>query len=213
LKPSDHFEDGSPNPARTSPLDPPTFDSEFGSRNGASDSNSSRADEVNETTGSGSSSGLIQSLFGFVEDILGSVNGLKAVYADRIRLSVRRTIVQAILGAGVAVCAVVWLGAAALATFRGMCGGFTALSDGREWLGDLTGGLFALALAALAGWLYLRLDARRELSRLRTKYERIRNAHATNDDTAATADDGGSIARSRRSAGDPEDRGLGAALG
>ncbi len=149
---------------------------------------------MNPSAGSGSVGGLIQILLGFVEETLGSANGLKEVYADRIRLSVRRTIVQAVLGAGAAICAAVWLGAAALATFRGVCGGLTALMGGREWLGDLAGGLFALALAAAAVALYLRLNVRRELTRLRAKYEGIRNAHSTNHDTAAPAEDGGSVA-------------------
>ena len=116
------------------------------------------------------------------------------MYSDRARLSVRRTLVQAAIGAGVAVCTVVWLGAAALAVLRGACGGLTALWGGREWLGDLTGGLLALTLAASAIALHLRLSTRRDFRRLKAKYERMRNEHSKDHDTAAPAGNGRGVA-------------------
>jgi hypothetical protein len=97
------------------------------------------------------------------------------VYSDRVRMSLRRKIVQAAIGAGVAGFMAIWLGIAALALFRGASGGFTVLWSGREWLGDLTAGLLAIGLAAGAGALHLRLSARRDLARLQAKYEDIRN--------------------------------------
>lgn len=116
----------------------------------------------------------------FVEDLIGSTNGLIEIYADRMRLSVRRKMLQVAIGVAAAVCAVIWLGAAALATFRGLCGGLTSLWGGREWLGDLTGGLLALTLVAVAVAIHLRLSTRREISRLKAKYERIRNEQNKN---------------------------------
>jgi hypothetical protein len=147
---------------------------------------------VEGDSASATSRGLIQVLFQFVEEIIGSADSLIEVYADRIRLSVRRTMVQAVIGASLAVCAAVWLGAAALAILRGVCGGLTALWSGREWLGDLTGGVLALALAAGAAAFYLRLSSRRELQRLRAKYERIRTQHS--QDPSAPSENGGGTA-------------------
>ena len=168
----------------------------------------------NESSAAASSrSGLIQPLFQLVEEIIGAAHGLIEVYADRARLSVQRVVVQAVIGAGAAVCAAIWLGAAALATLRGACGGLTALWGGREWLGDLTGGLLALVLAASAVALVLRLSSRRELARLKAKYERIQDDHGKNHDTASPTGDGKGVPGARGSAGDPEDLGHGAAPG
>jgi hypothetical protein len=131
----------------------------------------------------------------FIEDIIGSTDSLIEVYSDRVRLSVRRRIVQVAIAAGAAVCAAVWLGAAALATLRGVCGGLTTLWGGREWLGDLTGGLLALALAAGAVALYLRSSSRRALERMKAKYERIRNEHGQEHDPGSSTEDSGGVAR------------------
>ena len=111
-------------------------------------------------------------------EIFGSARSLIEVYSDRMRLSLRRKFVHAVALLLAAACAVVWLGAATLATLRGVCGGFTALFDGRAWQGDLAGGLLALSLAALAAVIYQRSFARRELERLKAKYGRIRNEHS-----------------------------------
>ena len=140
--------------------------------------------------------GVFEVLSRFAEELLGSANGLLEVKTDRIRLSVRRTIVKVALASAAAVCAALWLGAAALAALRGLCGGFAALWGGREWLGDLCGGVLALALGAGVAALLLKLDARRELIRLEAKYEHIRNK-------AGPSEDGGAAARSRGGAGDP----------
>ena len=134
--------------------------------------------------------GWTRVLLRFVEEIVGSADSLVEVTSDRIRLSVRRTIVRVAIGAGAAVCAAVWLGAAALAVLRGVCGGFAAAFGGREWLGDLTGGLFALALTAVAVAIHLRLSSRRELRRLMAKYERIRNEHGQHEHVATPARSG-----------------------
>ena len=75
---------------------------------------------------------MIGTLLEFVQEAIGSADSLMEVYADRIRVSVRRKLVHAVLATCAAVCAAVWLGAAALAVLRGVCGGFTALWGGRE---------------------------------------------------------------------------------
>ena len=190
MKILDEFVAGFRNHARTSSGRSPGND--FESRHGESGDDRPKvpADEAEEHSASASSRGLIQILFRFVEEIIGSADSLIEVYSDRIKLSVRRTMVQAVVGAGAAVCAAVWLGASALAIVRGACGGLATLWGGREWLGDLTGGVLALAFAAGAVALYLRLSSRRELGRLRAKYERIRNEHNHDQDTASPAGDG-----------------------
>jgi hypothetical protein len=177
LKASDEFVAGSPNHARASSHHPPGSDSESGLGGSGEDASAARAP-----------SGLIHGLIRFVEEIVGSADGLVEVYADRMKQSVRRTIVQAGLGACAAVCAIVWLGAATLATLRGLCGGLAALWGGREWLGDLTGGALACALAGCAIALGLRLSSRRTFRRLKAKYERIQNESIQNNVSASPAD-------------------------
>lgn len=194
MKVPNDFAAGAPSHSRTSSHDSPGHDSESRLGGNVDDPSESRSDEAGRRAGSGSSQGLIQILLQFVEESIGSANTLIEVYADRVRLSVRRTIVHAAIATGVAVCTAVWLGAAALAILRGVCGGLTTLWGGREWLGDLTGGFLALALAAGAIALYRRLSSRRELGRLKAKYERIRNEHTENHDTASPAGDGGGAA-------------------
>lgn len=153
------------------------------------------------------SGGVLDILARFIEALAGSADGLIEVHADRIRLSVRRKVVQAALAAAAALCGGIWIGAAALATLRGLCGGLASLWGGRVWLGDLSGGLLALALAAGGVALFLRTSSRREFERLKNKYEGIRNKH-----DAAASNDGGTP-RSGGGAGDPEDHGVGAQHG
>lgn len=186
MKVSDDFVVG----ARSSSHDSPGPDSESGSGAVGSGTAASHADEAEGPATSGSSSGLIDILFRFVEEIVGSADALIEVYADRAKLSMRRALVQAALAAGVAVCATIWLGAATLAIVRGLCGGFTTLWEGREWLGDLSGGLLALVLAAGAIALHLRMSSRRDLRRLKAKYERIGHERSQNHDAPSPASDG-----------------------
>lgn len=149
---------------------------------------------------------LFEELLEFVDSTLASANGLIQVQADRLRLSVRRRIVTAAIAAAAALCAAIWLGAAVLATLRGLCGWFTVLSGGREWLGDLCGGVFALLLAAGALALGLKLYERREILRLEAKYERIRSTSRAGDEPEKPPEDGGAAARSGAGAGDPAHR-------
>lgn len=121
---------------------------------------------------------LSQALLKAGAEIVGSANSLIEVYSDRVRLSLRRKFTHAAIFLLAAAAAVVWLGAASLATLRGVCGGFTALFGGRAWQGDLVGGLLALLLSALAVVIYQRSFARGELARLKTKYAHIRNEHS-----------------------------------
>jgi hypothetical protein len=190
VKASEEFLAGSTGPARTSSREPTSPGSGSGLDSSARDPSGTHADEAGDRAASASSDGLVDIVFRFVQEVIGSADSLIEVYADRIRLSVRRTMVQAVIGAGAAICAAVWLGAASLAILRGVCGGLTALFDGRAWLGELTGGLLALALTAGAAALYLRLSSRRELARLKAKYERIRNENSQSHETATPAGDG-----------------------
>jgi hypothetical protein len=157
--------------------------------------------------------GLLELLVRLAEDSLASVNGLIEVQTDRIRLGARRMIVKVVLASAAALCASLWLGAAALATLRGLCGGFTALWGGREWLGELCGGALALLLAAVAAALILRLSTRRELIRLEAKYERIRNEPGRSNDPKIPSPDSGAAARSRGSPGVPAHQRSAAARG
>lgn len=125
------------------------------------------------------------SVRGFVrcfEELFAAAEGLVEIQADRARLSLRRTIVKAVVAVGVAASAIVWLGVAAYATVRGICGGLTELWGGRAWLGELTGGVLALAIVGGGYALYTRLSARRELERLQAKYERMRNGPERQDE-------------------------------
>lgn len=60
-------------------------------------------------------------------EIYGGGNALLEVYADRVRMSVRRTIVQIAIGVGATVGTAIGLAATVLAILRGACGGFTGL--------------------------------------------------------------------------------------
>jgi hypothetical protein len=140
-------------------------------------------------------SGVFDALARCAEELLASANGLIEVETDRVRHSVRQTIVRVALATAAAICAGLWLGAASLATLRGLCGGFAALWGGSEWLGDLCGGALALTLGAGVVALHLKLAARRECNRLEAKYEQIRNK-------AGTSDDGGAAARQGAGTGD-----------
>lgn len=129
----------------------------------------------------GARGGWIEVLTRFVEEAFASASGLIEVKADRMRLTLRRTIVKVVLATSAAICASFWLGAAALATVRGLCGWITALAGGRAWLGELGGGLLALLLAAGGCALFLKSSERRERVRLEAKYERIRKTSLPKD--------------------------------
>ena len=170
---SDHAQTPSPNS--------PAPDSRTRPGENGGDASESQADEFERSPAPGSVR-RIEILLRLVEEVHGSSPRLIEVYAGRTRPSVRRTIVQASIGACVAVCGWLWVGAATLATLRGVRGGLTAVWSGREWLGDLTGGALALALAASAIGLHLRLSSRREVRRSLTKHERNRNERDRNQD-------------------------------
>ncbi|MCE9595311.1 MAG: hypothetical protein K8S98_14075 [Planctomycetes bacterium] len=183
MKVSDDFAAGGPNPSRATSREFPDA-APAAANDGEEAKNGAPAART----------GILELLLGFVDETVGSADGLIAIYADRARLAVRRKIVQAVVGGAVGVCAVLWLGAAALAIFRGACGGLTVFWGGREWLGDLTGGLLVLIVASSAIAIHLRLSSRREFRRLKAKYERIRNEHDQQHASAPTADDRGGIA-------------------
>jgi hypothetical protein len=132
--------------------------------------------------------GLGEITANFVEEALASVSRLLDIYGERARLAVRRSIVRMALGAMVAVCALIWLGAATLTTLRGLCGGVADLS-GRPWVGDLVGGALALLLVAGAVALATHIAERRELKRLEAKHGPNASELGGGSDDA-TAEDG-----------------------
>jgi hypothetical protein len=178
LKISDEFGAGSPDHARSSAQHSPGLDSESGRGGRAADRSGKPAQEEQGNGASGPGGGVTEILAKFVEEISSSVGGLIDVYSERARLSVRRAIARVAIGLCVAVCASVWLGASSLAILRGICGGLTTFWGGREWMGDLTGGLIVLMLVTGAIALHLSMSSRRELARLRTKYEQVENEHS-----------------------------------
>lgn len=153
---------------------------------------------------SGADPGPVEILSRLIEELAGSADALIEVYSDRVKHSVRQRFVRAWIVAGVAVFTAFVLAAAALATVRGIQGGFTALWGGREWLGDLTGGLLAVVAVAGVTAARLRWSANRELERLKVKYERDRNRETSDQerDREAPSAIGGSTAGSAGSVGD-----------
>lgn len=147
------------------------------------------------------------------EELRHSAGGLLEVQADRLRLSARSALVRAALGAGLCSCALAWLVAATLAILRGLRGGLTQLWGGREWLGDLSSGLVALALAAGVLALHLHLPTRRELQRLKAKYERMGSNSGETHDPLHSAENGARAPRPGGGAGAPATGGNGAAHG
>ena len=189
---SNDFVDGPPSPSRTPPLDGSGHDTEWrpDRSGGESSAGATNGSPRPEDTSVGED--FVRSAVRLFEELFRSADGLIEVYADRLRLSVRRTLVQVVLGATLGVCAAVWLGTAAWATVHGLCAALGTLWGGRAWLGDLTGGALGLLLAGGGIALGLRLSARRELAGLRAKYERIRSTSEEQDQGArAAGDDGG----------------------
>lgn len=141
--------------------------------------------------GASADDGLVQSVVRCFAEVFAASEGLVEVHADRARSSLRRAIVKAIVGAGLAVTAVVWVCTAAFAAVRGACGGLTELWGGRVWLGELSGGLLALAFAAGAFALHSWWTSRREFAHLNSKYERMRNERERQDEPEIPAPLGG----------------------
>jgi hypothetical protein len=132
--------------------------------------------------------------FAFLESTGGAVSSLAGIYGDRLRASTRETIWKLAIAAVAGVAALLWIGSATLAAVRGLCGAVTLLSGGEVWLGDLAGGLLALALAAGAVVAAARWSDRRELRALELKYGK----HDTNGAGANTS----AVPRSPATAGD-----------
>ncbi len=155
--------------------------------------------------------GWLDVLFESVEAVAASVGRLIEVQADRVRLSVQRSMVKTAIGGAAALGAAVWVVAGTLALLRGICGGLAALSGGRAWLGDLAGGALALGSVIAVVALGSQAWSRRELRRLEAKYERKsdeRRAAGHGDDEG---ENGGGAPRPRAGAVGADDRGRGAA--
>lgn len=133
----------------------------------------------------------------------------------RTRWAIARTGLAALLGA-------VLVGSGALYFARGLAGTLAALFGPRPWLGELGAGLLLLALVAGGMALVMAREERREIARLRRKYEhkhehdgpgtehRTAQEHEHEDrrgtDSEDRSEDGGAAARTRasRGAGGPE---------
>ena len=116
---------------------------------------------------------LVSNATRYVKELAASAKQMLEIQAERKKLALRRGLMKAALGVVALVAVVAWLGAAIGATVRGLCTGLAVLFDGRQWLGDLVGGLLALALLAGAVALVLRRSARKDLERLEEKYGRL----------------------------------------
>jgi hypothetical protein len=116
---------------------------------------------------------LVSNATRYVKELAASAKQMLEIQAERKKLALRRGLMKAAVGVVALVAVVAWLGAAIGATVRGLCTGLAVLFDGRQWLGDLVGGLLALALLAGAVALALRRSARKDLERLEEKYGRL----------------------------------------
>jgi hypothetical protein len=114
--------------------------------------------------------GVTEVLLAFLENTGGAVTSLADVYGDRLRTTTRETIWKLGVAAIAGVAMLLWIGSATLAAGRGLCGAVTFLSGGEAWLGDLAGGLLALALAAGAIAAVERWSKRNQLQALELKY-------------------------------------------
>ena len=142
---------------------------------------------------------LVSNATRYVKDLAASAKQMLEIQAERKKLALRRGLMKAALGIVALVAVAAWLGAAISATVRGLCTGLAVLFDGRVWLGDLVGGLLALALLAGAVAFALRQSARKDLERLEEKYGRIP------DDEPA--EDAGRVPQPGRSGDAPADLG------
>lgn len=132
-------------------------------------------------------------------ETIGHARVLASVQSERAKLGVRRTVEVAAIAMIVALAAValaiagVWLFASGLAE------GLTELFDGRAWLGRLAAGVLLLGGLACATWLARATIERKEIARLRKKYEEMeRNGLAPFGRAASGAPvsaDGGGAAR------------------
>jgi hypothetical protein len=123
------------------------------------------------------------------QEIVSSGRILIEVRKDRLRLRVRRVLMYSVGIAAVSLGMALWIGSAALATVRGLCGAVTAWSGGDVWFGDLFGGVLALVLAALAAATVAFLVSRREWKLAKVKYEKIRSGLADDSEAGASAPD------------------------
>jgi hypothetical protein len=139
--------------------------------------------------------GVTEVFFAFLESTGGAVSSLVDIYGDRLRTSTKETMWKVGIAIVGGVAALLWIGSATLAAVRGLCGAVASLLGGEAWLGDLIGGLLALALAAGAMAAAARWSRSKQLRSLELKYGK----HDTNDAGADTTGVPGSPA----AVGDP----------
>lgn len=138
--------------------------------------------------------GMTESLSAFLESANGAVSALADIYGDRLRTTTKATLRKSVIAAVAGVVMLLWIGSATLAAVRGLCGAVTYLSGGKAWLGDLAGGLFALALVAGGLAAATRWSDRKQLRALENKYGK--------HDTNGTSADATAVPRSPAGVGD-----------
>jgi hypothetical protein len=87
--------------------------------NGSVRPRAKREAESPAATHAPSSSGAVDTLARFVEDLGNSASRLFEVYSDRTRLSLRQSFQRMAIGAAFGACAGIWVGASTLAVLRG----------------------------------------------------------------------------------------------
>jgi hypothetical protein len=121
-----------------------------------------------------------------VEDLAASWWSRVELKVERTKVAARRSAVRVAIFAAAAVAGLVWIGAALVAVLRGVCLGLAQLFGGREWLGDLAGGLLALALVAVPVALALRRAASEDGRRVEAKERDVERARSRLETTAGT---------------------------
>lgn len=142
---------------------------------------------------------LVESGTRYVKELVSNAKQLLEIQAERKKLALKRGLLKAGVGLVALIAVAAWLGSAVGATVRGLCAGLAVLFGGRVWLGDLVGGLLALALLAAAVAVVLKLASSKDLKKLEAKYGRL-----PDDDGP---EDAGRVPRPDRSGDATADRG------
>lgn len=114
----------------------------------------------------------------FIEDLAATWWSRVELKVERTKIAARRSAVRVALIVVAGLAGLVWIGAALVAVLRGVCLGLAQLFGGREWLGDLVGGVLALAVVAVPVALALRRASRHDERRVEAKVEDVQRARA-----------------------------------
>jgi membrane protein implicated in regulation of membrane protease activity len=94
----------------------------------------------------------LQPLLAHLAEMREYVSYYLATSADSVKLSIRNTVLYAVLGLLALVVGAAMLITAAVLVLSGIADGLTRLLDGHAWAGQLITGLVVLTLAALLSW-------------------------------------------------------------